>query len=150
MHEKRVAAFIVEPIQGEAGVFVPDDGYLKAAMELCHAHGALFIADEIQTGIARTGKLLASDYDGIKPDMVLLGKAVSGGLYPVRSVACSSPPLSFRLSSCCALAWIDSAARNTTPHRHASLSCPLLWCCCIARASGWRTHCVAWSWRTTT
>lgn len=81
-----VIAFIVEPIQGEAGVMVPSDGYLKKAYDLCKSKNVLFIADEIQTGIARTGKMLASDYDGIKPDAVILGKALSGGQYPVSAV----------------------------------------------------------------
>ncbi len=83
---KNVAGFLVEPIQGEAGVMVPDEGYLKKCHALCKEHNALFIADEIQTGIARTGKLLACDYEGIKPDMVTLGKALSGGAYPVSAV----------------------------------------------------------------
>lgn len=83
---KNVAGFLVEPIQGEAGVMVPNEGYLKKCHTLCKEHNALFIADEIQTGIARTGKLLACDYEGIKPDMVTLGKALSGGAYPVSAV----------------------------------------------------------------
>ncbi|MGB0176682.1 MAG: ornithine--oxo-acid transaminase [Owenweeksia sp.] len=83
---KNVAGFLVEPIQGEAGVMVPDEGYLKKCYDLCKEHNALFIADEIQTGIARTGKLLACDYEGVKPDMVTLGKALSGGAYPVSAV----------------------------------------------------------------
>ncbi|MCL2098310.1 MAG: ornithine--oxo-acid transaminase [Bacteroidales bacterium] len=83
---KQVAAFMVEPIQGEAGVFVPDEGYLKRCFELCRQHNVLFIADEIQTGIARTGKLLCIDHEGIRPDMVLLGKALSGGVLPVSVV----------------------------------------------------------------
>ena len=78
-----VAAFIAEPIQGEAGVFVPDDGYLKKCFDLCHQHNVLFIADEVQTGIARTGKMLCSDHDGIRPDIVILGKARGGGVLPV-------------------------------------------------------------------
>ena len=78
-----VAAFIVEPIQGEAGVFVPDDGYLKKCFDLCHEHNVLFISDEVQTGIARTGKMLCSDHDGIRPDIVILGKALGGGVLPV-------------------------------------------------------------------
>ena len=78
-----VAAFIAEPIQGEAGVFVPDDGYLKKCLDLCHQHNVLFIADEVQTGIARTGKMLCSDHDGIRPDIVILGKALGGGVLPV-------------------------------------------------------------------
>lgn len=81
-----VIAFIVEPIQGEAGVMVPDDGYLKKSYELCKSKNVLFIADEIQTGIARTGRMLASDYEDIKPDVVILGKALSGGQYPVSAV----------------------------------------------------------------
>ena len=85
-HAGKVAAFIVEPIQGEAGVFVPDDGYLAKAQALCRQHGALFIADEVQTGIMRTGRRLAVDHDGVRPDIVILGKAVSGGVYPVSLV----------------------------------------------------------------
>lgn len=81
-----VAGFLVEPIQGEAGVYVPSEGYLKKAKELCEKHNVLFIADEIQSGIARTGKLLAVDHEDVKPDMVTLGKALSGGLYPVSAV----------------------------------------------------------------
>ena len=80
---KEVAAFIAEPIQGEAGVFVPDDGYLKKCFDLCHKHNVLFIADEVQTGIARTGKMLCSEHDGIRPDIVILGKALGGGVLPV-------------------------------------------------------------------
>ena len=78
-----VCAFIAEPIQGEAGVFVPDDGYLKKCFDLCHEHNVLFIADEVQTGIARTGKMLCSMHDGIRPDIVILGKALGGGVLPV-------------------------------------------------------------------
>ena len=78
-----VAAFIAEPIQGEAGVFVPDDGYLKKCYDLCKKHNVLFIADEVQTGIARTGKMLCSEHDGIRPDIVILGKALGGGVLPV-------------------------------------------------------------------
>jgi ornithine--oxo-acid transaminase len=81
-----VAGFLVEPIQGEAGVFVPAEGYLKGAADLCKKYNALFIADEIQTGVARTGKLLACDHEGVKPDMLILGKALSGGVYPVSAV----------------------------------------------------------------
>jgi len=81
-----VAGFLVEPIQGEAGVVVPDEGYLSTAFELCRKANALFIADEVQTGIARTGKLLACDYDNIKPDILILGKALSGGAYPVSAI----------------------------------------------------------------
>ncbi|HNW50133.1 MAG TPA: ornithine--oxo-acid transaminase [Prolixibacteraceae bacterium] len=81
-----VAAFLAEPIQAEAGVYVPDEGYLKAARELCDQNNVLFIADEIQTGIARTGKLLACDHEEVKPDILILGKALSGGMYPVSCV----------------------------------------------------------------
>jgi len=81
-----VAAFLAEPIQAEAGVFVPDDGYLRAARELCDQYNVLFIADEIQTGIARTGRLLACDHEDVKPDILVLGKALSGGMYPVSCV----------------------------------------------------------------
>ncbi len=80
------AAFLVEPIQGEAGVNVPDEGYLKGAKELCEKYNCLLIADEIQTGIARTGKILASEYDGVRPDVLILGKALSGGVYPISAV----------------------------------------------------------------
>lgn len=83
---KNVAGFLVEPIQGEAGVYVPDEGYLSEAFELCKANNVLFIADEVQTGIARTGKLLAVDHENIKPDVLVLGKALSGGMYPVSAV----------------------------------------------------------------
>ncbi|WP_100611719.1 ornithine--oxo-acid transaminase [Confluentibacter lentus] len=78
-----VSGFLVEPIQGEAGVYVPDEGYLAKAKALCEQYNVLFIADEIQTGIGRTGKLLAVDHEGVKPDILILGKALSGGVYPV-------------------------------------------------------------------
>jgi len=81
-----VAGFLVEPIQGEAGVFVPDDGYLKKSYDLCKSKNVLFIADEVQTGIARTGKLLACDHEGVRPDILILGKALSGGVLPVSAV----------------------------------------------------------------
>jgi ornithine--oxo-acid transaminase len=81
-----VAGFLVEPIQGEAGVYVPDDGYLKKAYDLCKKNNVLFIADEVQTGIARTGKLLACDHEGVRPDILILGKALSGGVMPVSAV----------------------------------------------------------------
>ncbi|MDR0438470.1 MAG: ornithine--oxo-acid transaminase [Bacteroidales bacterium] len=87
-HGKKVAAFLAEPIQGEAGVFVPDEGYLKKVHELCKKHNVLFIADEVQTGIARTGKLLACDHEGVRPDVLILGKALSGGVIPVSAVLC--------------------------------------------------------------
>lgn len=82
----RVAGFIAEPIQGEAGVKVPDEGYLKRCYDLCHKHHALFIADEVQTGIARTGCRLACDHENVRPDIVILGKAISGGVLPVSCV----------------------------------------------------------------
>jgi ornithine--oxo-acid transaminase len=86
LQDKNVTGFMVEPIQGEAGVVVPQDGYLRQAYELCQKHNVLLIADEVQTGIARTGKLLASDYDHIKPHILILGKALSGGVLPVSAV----------------------------------------------------------------
>ena len=81
-----VAGFLVEPIQGEAGVFVPDEGYLRKAYEMCKAKNVLFIADEVQTGIGRTGKLLACDHENVRPDILILGKALSGGVFPVSAV----------------------------------------------------------------
>jgi ornithine--oxo-acid transaminase len=86
LQDPDVAGFLVEPIQGEAGVFVPDEGYLKSAYELCHEKNVLFIADEVQTGIGRTGKLLACDHEGVRPDILILGKALSGGAYPISAV----------------------------------------------------------------
>lgn len=86
LKDDTVAGFMVEPIQGEAGVFVPDEGYLEEVSALCKAAGVLFIADEVQTGIARTGKLLAVDHENVKPDVLILGKAISGGVYPVSAV----------------------------------------------------------------
>ena len=85
-----VAGLWLEPIQGEAGVYLPDDGYLKKAQALCKKHNVLFMVDEVQTGVGRTGKLLASEYEEIKPDMIILGKAISGGFYPVSAVLTSS------------------------------------------------------------
>jgi ornithine--oxo-acid transaminase len=86
LEDNNVAGFLVEPIQGEAGVFVPDEGYLTKAAALCKSKNALFIADEVQTGIARTGQLLAVDHENVKPDVLILGKAISGGVYPVSAV----------------------------------------------------------------
>jgi ornithine--oxo-acid transaminase len=86
---QNIAGFLVEPIQGEAGANVPDDGYLKKCYDLCNLYNVLFIADEVQTGIARTGKLLACDYENIHPDILILGKALSGGVYPVSAVLSS-------------------------------------------------------------
>jgi ornithine--oxo-acid transaminase len=99
----KICGFIVEPIQGEAGVVVPDDGYLKECFDLCKKHNILFIADEIQTGIGRTGKLLACDYEEIKPDILILGKAMSGGFYPV---------------SCCLAGW--EVMQHIHPGQHGS------------------------------
>ncbi|ODN80597.1 ornithine-oxo-acid transaminase [Cryptococcus amylolentus CBS 6039] len=85
-HGEEVAAFLVEPIQGEAGIYVPDDGYLAKCAEICKKHNVLLICDEIQTGLCRTGKMLCYEWDNIRPDMVILGKALSGGMYPVSCV----------------------------------------------------------------
>lgn len=84
--DPNVAGFMVEPIQGEAGVVVPDDGYLRSVRALCDKYNVLFIADEVQTGLGRTGKRLCVDHEGARPDMVILGKALSGGMYPVSAV----------------------------------------------------------------
>lgn len=86
LEDPNIAGFLVEPIQGEAGVYVPQDGYLAKAYELCKAKNVLFIADEVQTGIARTGKLLACDHENVRPDILILGKALSGGSFPVSAV----------------------------------------------------------------
>jgi ornithine--oxo-acid transaminase len=87
------AAFIVEPIQGEGGVIVPPEGYLRRVREICNRHGVLFIADEIQTGLGRTGRLFACDHEGVRPDIVTIGKALSGGFYPVSAVLASAEVL---------------------------------------------------------
>ncbi|XP_067908897.1 ornithine aminotransferase, mitochondrial-like isoform X2 [Heterodontus francisci] len=87
--DPNMAAFMVEPIQGEAGVIVPDQGYLQGVRELCTKYNVLFIADEVQTGLARTGRRLACDHEDVKPDIVMLGKALSGGVYPVSAVLCN-------------------------------------------------------------
>ena len=86
LEDPTVAGFLVEPIQGEAGVYVPEDGYIKKAYDRCRKKNVLLIADEVQTGIARTGKLLACDHEGVRPDILILGKALSGGMYPVSVV----------------------------------------------------------------
>ena len=86
LKDPNVAAFMVEPIQGEAGVVVPDEGYLKGVRDICTKYNVLFIADEVQTGIARTGKMLATDYEAARPDILILGKAISGGVFPVSAV----------------------------------------------------------------
>lgn len=85
-HGDRVAGFLVEPIQGEAGIYVPEDGYLSKCYQLCKQYNVLFIADEIQTGLARTGRMLAVDHENVRPDILVLGKALSGGVYPVSAV----------------------------------------------------------------
>ena len=84
--DPNVAGFLVEPIQGEAGVYVPDDGYLSTCLEICKQNNILFIADEVQTGLARTGKMLCVDHENIRPDIIILGKALSGGVFPVSAV----------------------------------------------------------------
>src|SRR3972149_2569521 len=86
LEDPNVAAFMVEPIQGEAGVVVPDEGYLKKAYDLCKAKNVLLICDEVQTGLGRTGKMLASDHENVKPDILILGKALSGGVMPISAV----------------------------------------------------------------
>jgi len=86
---EEICAFVVEPIQGEAGVFVPDEDYIKKCYDICKKYNVLFVADEVQTGIARTGRMLCCDYAGIKPDIVILGKAISGGVLPVSAVLAS-------------------------------------------------------------
>ena len=86
LKDKNVAGFLVEPIQAEAGVYVPEDGYLKKASELCKKYNVLFVADEVQTGLGRTGKMLACDHENVRPDILVLGKALSGGIYPVSCV----------------------------------------------------------------
>lgn len=90
LQDPNVAGFMVEPIQGEAGVVVPDDGYLRMAYGLCNAYDTLFIADEVQTGLARTGKMLCCDHEGVRPDILILGKALSGGVLPVSAVLCDN------------------------------------------------------------
>ena len=91
LQDPNVAGFLVEPIQGEAGVNVPDEGYLKKAYDLCKKYNVLFMADEVQSGIARTGKLLACDHECVRPDVLILGKAISGGMYPVSAVLADDP-----------------------------------------------------------
>ena len=91
LNQPNIAGFLVEPIQGEAGVYVPDAGYLAKTKELCAAKNVLFIADEVQTGIARTGELLAVNHENVQPDILILGKAISGGVYPVSAVLANNP-----------------------------------------------------------
>ena len=89
LKDPTIAAIMLEPIQGEAGVVVPDEGYLRSVRTLCDKHQVLFIADEVQTGLARTGKMMACDYEAVKPDILILGKALSGGVFPVSAVLCN-------------------------------------------------------------
>jgi ornithine--oxo-acid transaminase len=89
LKNKNIAGFLIEPIQGEAGVVIPDEGYLKKCFDLCKKNNVLFIADEIQSGLGRSGKLLACDHEGVHPDILILGKALSGGTYPVSAVLCN-------------------------------------------------------------
>lgn len=91
LKDPNVCAFMVEPIQGEAGVVVPDAGYLQEVRRLCTKYNVLFVADEVQTGLARTGKMLAVDYENVRPDILILGKALSGGMYPVAAVLADDP-----------------------------------------------------------
>jgi len=91
LEDPNIAGFLVEPIQGEAGVFVPDSGYIKKAYDLCKAKNVLFIADEVQTGLCRTGKKICCDHEGVRPDILILGKALSGGLMPVSVVLADDP-----------------------------------------------------------
>ena len=88
---KKIAGFLLEPIQGEAGVYVPDEGYLKKCYDICKKYNVLFMADEVQAGIARTGKMLACDHEGVRPDILILGKALGGGVVPVSAVLCDDP-----------------------------------------------------------
>lgn len=92
-----VAGFMVEPIQGEAGIYVPDDGYIARCKSLCEEYGVLFIADEVQVGLARSGRMLCCDHDNVKPDILIIGKALSGGVYPVSAVfACDEIMLTIK------------------------------------------------------
>jgi ornithine--oxo-acid transaminase len=86
LEDPNVAGFLVEPIQAEAGVYVPEDGFLRKAFDLCKENNVLFVADEVQTGLARTGKMLACDHEDVRPDILILGKAISGGMFPVSCV----------------------------------------------------------------
>jgi ornithine--oxo-acid transaminase len=90
LEDPHVAAFLFEPIQGEAGVVVPDDGYLTKVRQLCSKRRVLMVADEVQTGLARTGRMLAVDHERVRPDILILGKALSGGLMPVSAVLCDN------------------------------------------------------------
>jgi ornithine--oxo-acid transaminase len=92
--DANTVAFLVEPIQGEAGVFVPSDGYLKRCAEICKANNVLLIADEIQTGLGRTGRLFCSEWDGVRPDIICMGKALGGGVYPVSGIVADNPIMS--------------------------------------------------------
>lgn len=118
VYDPNVVAFLVEPIQGEAGVVVPSDGYLKSAYELCKKSRVLFMADEVQTGLARTGKMMACDHEGVKPDVLILGKALSGGTIPISAV----------LSS-------DEVMLNLKPGEHGSTFGGNPLACAVARAA---------------
>lgn len=115
---KNYAAFFVEPIQGEAGVIIPSKGYLKKAKAICKKYNVLLIADEIQTGLGRTGKLLASQWDNVKPDIITVGKALGGGVYPVSGVLAN-----------------NSIMNVMTPDSHASTFGGNPLGCAVARAS---------------
>jgi ornithine--oxo-acid transaminase len=91
LEDPHVAGFLVEPIQGEAGVVLPDEGYLAEAHRLCRKSDVLFMADEVQTGLCRTGRMLCCDHEGVRPDILMLGKALSGGLFPVSAVLADDP-----------------------------------------------------------
>uniref|UniRef100_UPI00358F425E ornithine aminotransferase, mitochondrial n=1 Tax=Myxine glutinosa TaxID=7769 RepID=UPI00358F425E len=116
--DPEVAAFMVEPIQGEAGIVVPKDGYLQAVRELCSRNNVLLIADEVQTGLCRTGRMLACDYEDVHPDILILGKALSGGMYPVSAVLCN-----------------DSVMLTIQPGEHGSTYGGNPLACCIAIAA---------------
>jgi ornithine--oxo-acid transaminase len=113
--DKNVAAFMLEPIQGEAGVVIPTEGYLRKAKAICEKYKVLFIADEVQTGLGRTGKLLACDHEGVRPDILILGKALSGGVLPVSAVLCD-----------------DEIMLNLKPGEHGSTYGGNPLACCVA------------------
>lgn len=136
---ERTCGVLLEPIQGEAGVRIPPEGYVRKVRELCTSRGILFCADEIQTGLGRTGKLLCVDHEGVRPDLVVLGKALSGGFYPISAVAGSEDVLGLftpgthgstfggnPLASAIGLAALDVIVRERLPQRAASLGASLL------------------------
>jgi len=130
LHGENVAAFVVEPIQGEAGINVPTETYLQQVQDLCRRHNVLFICDEIQAGLGRTGKLLAHHHWGVKPDIVTLAKALSGGTYPISAVLSSSEIMVMRYPNrvkpedilICSHIRTASNPANTDPHTAAILS----------------------------